>query len=281
MDDEFSPFLESSVRRNVRAAYGALGGTIQEGQNPIKNIQLIVSGSGGNLYITDLEDDGGDDAEVGIDTARPMIRTNDQNRQGGEVSALFSQMRTVQRNQILLQNEIIHFKATSCDLLTRLHQTIQRIAQAPMFTPRVRIRRQQQYDTQQEEQVENSAVRGLRGSNAIFQTRVDSRAVLSKRPRTLHVLWQEYEFGIAGKKAAKLFTVAERGRNKHAFCLRKPFWELVVSMICHGYTNTTAVDKIYEVYGNKSVVHTLRLIKKDSRTGGHDELSNFVTVEEV
>ena len=96
MDDEFSPFLESSVRRNVRAAYGALGGTIQEGQNPIKKIQLIVSGSGGNLYITDLEDDGGDDAEVGIDTARPMIRTNDQNRQGGEVSALFSQMRTVQ-----------------------------------------------------------------------------------------------------------------------------------------------------------------------------------------
>ena len=140
---------------------------------------------------------------------------------------------------------------------------------------------QQQYDTQQEEQVDNSAVRELRGANAIFHTRVDSRAVLSKRPRTLYVLWQEYEFGIAGKKAAKLFNTGERGRNKHALCLQKPFWELVVTMICHGYTHNTAIDKIYEVYGNKSVVHTLRLIRKDSRTGGHDELSNFVTVEEV
>ena len=115
----------------------------------------------------------------------------------------------------------------------------------------------------------------------MVQPRVDNRAVLSKRPSTLYVLWQEYGFGVAGKKAAKLYSAGERGRNKHAFCLRKPFWELVVTMISHGYTNTTAVDKIYEVYGNKSVVWTLRLIREDRRIGGHDELSNFVTVEEV
>ena len=114
-----------------------------------------------------------------------MNRTNDHNRQGGEVSALFSQMRTVQRQQVLLQNEIIHFKATTCDLLTRLHISIQRIAQAPVFTPRVRIQRQEQYDTQEEQRVEDSAVRQIRG---MVQPRVDNRAVLSKRPSTLYVL---------------------------------------------------------------------------------------------
>ena len=78
---------------------------------------------------------------------------------------------------------------------------------------------------------------------------VNERAVLSKRPRTLFVLWQEYEFGLSGNKAAKLFTPRERGRNKFSFCLRKPFWDLVISMIQHGYNNNSAIDKVYSVYG--------------------------------
>ena len=110
---------------------------------------------------------------------------------------------------------------------------------------------------------------------------MDNRATLCSRPRTLFVLWQEYEFGIAGKKAAKLFTPRERGRSKYAYSLRKSFWDLVVSMISHGYNHNTAIDKIYEVYGNLSVVKILRLIRTDKRTGGHDELSDFVTVTQV
>ena len=75
-----SALLESSVWTNVRATYAALEGTIQKGDNPMKKIQLIVSGSGGNLYITDMKDEDDADVEEGNDTPWPMLRTNDNNR---------------------------------------------------------------------------------------------------------------------------------------------------------------------------------------------------------
>ena len=34
-------------------------------------------------------------------------------------------------------------------------------------------------------------------------------ATLSPHPRSIHSLWQEYEFGIGGRKAAKDFTAME------------------------------------------------------------------------
>ena len=113
------------------------------------------------------------------------------------------------------------------------------------------------------------------------QKKVDNRSVLSKRPRTVYFLWQEYEFGITGKKAAKLYSIGYRGRNNHAYCLQKPCWDLVVSMIFHGYNHNKDIDKIYAVYRNLLVVLMLWLIRRDSRSGKHDELSNFVTLAEV
>ena len=42
-----------------------------------------------------------------------------------------------------------------------------------------------------------------------------------KYPRTLAILWTEYEYGIGGNKPAKYFTARERGMVKIAYCLRK------------------------------------------------------------
>jgi hypothetical protein len=39
-------------------------------------------------------------------------------------------------------------------------------------------------------------------------------ATLMPTPRSLYNLWQEYEFGVGGRKAAKLFSYSERGRSK-------------------------------------------------------------------
>ena len=52
-------------------------------------------------------------------------------------------------------------------------------------------------------------------------------AKLSNHPRCLHLLWNEYEFGIGVNKAAKLFTPEEPGKMKHRYCLRKIFWDTV------------------------------------------------------
>ena len=69
---------------------------------------------------------------------------------------------------------------------------------------------------------------------------------------------------------AKMFTPAERGRVKHKYCMRKLFWQLISKMMQHGFTAQTAIDMVYEVYGNHgSVAKILREIRRDK--GGHPE----------
>jgi hypothetical protein len=79
-------------------------------------------------------------------------------------------------------------------------------------------------------------------------------ATLSPLQRSLFVLWQEYEFGIGGRKAAKDFTAVERGRVKYTYHRRKVVWDAVAELVRAGWQANVACDKIYEVYGrNESV----------------------------
>jgi hypothetical protein len=68
----------------------------------------------------------------------------------------------------------------------------------------------------------------------------------SKTPKTLFVLWQEFEVGIGGRKPARLFTRVERGRVKCLYCRRKVLWEAVARLVRAGYTAHVAIDRIYE-----------------------------------
>ena len=73
--------------------------------------------------------------------------------------------------------------------------------------------------------------------------------------QTLHMLWTEYQFGVGGKKPAKLFTARERGEVKFLYSLRKPFWTLVGRTICFGYSRTNAIKKLkaFIVQGDQRV----------------------------
>eukprot|EP00957_Ditylum_brightwellii_P079766 6065519-Ditylum_brightwellii.AAC.1 len=46
-------------------------------------------------------------------------------------------------------------------------------------------------------------------------------ATLSRCPYDLDILWHEFEFGIGGRKAAKLFSPSDRGRVKVVYTKRK------------------------------------------------------------
>mgnify|MGYP003512971962 FL=1 len=46
-------------------------------------------------------------------------------------------------------------------------------------------------------------------------------------PRTLYDLWQEYQYGLGGRKPAKYFTPTERGKVKHKYSRRKVVWETI------------------------------------------------------
>ena len=93
-------------------------------------------------------------------------------------------------------------------------------------------------------------------------------ATLSANPRSLHALWEEYERGIGGRRAARLFTRAERGKVKHKYHRRKIAWDLISTLVRGGLTAQVAIDLIYDHYGRfDSVTVIINKMKVDHRNG--------------
>ena len=95
----------------------------------------------------------------------------------------------------------------------------------------------------------------------------------------LEFLWDEYQNGIGGRKPAREFTRAERGRCKAVYSQRKPFWVCMERQMNRGDTVLTALNRInsiYSVFG--SVPKMLIAIRRDEKRGGHT-LLNPVSVE--
>ena len=72
-------------------------------------------------------------------------------------------------------------------------------------------------------------------------------ATLSPTPRSLHVLWEEWENGIGGRKPASTFTVQESGHksSKSTYSRRKAFWSLVCHLVRRGLSSQDAINRIY------------------------------------
>ena len=97
---------------------------------------------------------------------------------------------------------------------------------------------------------------------------------LSKSPRTLHVLWEEWEFGVGGRHPAKGFNSPDRGRVKSVYSFRKVFWDICGNLIKRGYSHSTAIDLIYQVYGTgTSVTKILKQMHCDKKL---EEMLGFV-----
>ena len=108
----------------------------------------------------------------------------------------------------------------------------------------------------------------------------DTRPVtLTRNPKLLSAIWDEYQNGTGGRKPAREFTRAERGRCKAVYSQRKPFWVCMERQMNRGDTVLTALNRInsiYSVFG--SVTKMLIAIRRDEKRGGHT-LLNPVSVE--
>lgn len=100
---------------------------------------------------------------------------------------------------------------------------------------------------------------------------IAANATLAKSPKTLELLWHEYEFGIGGRKPAKFFTSAERGKVKHAYTRRKLIWDTISTLVRAGRSVPEAIALIYDVYGAKtSVTKITLLMRRDKQKSGGD-----------
>ena len=101
----------------------------------------------------------------------------------------------------------------------------------------------------------------------------DFVSTLSGSPVDLWALWEEYEFGVGGRKAAKKFTFHERGKNKYKYHRRKVVWDKIASLIRSGHSYHTAILEIYRVYGRDSTVtEIINKMRVDRGRGGHPGL---------
>jgi hypothetical protein len=89
------------------------------------------------------------------------------------------------------------------------------------------------------------------GGNAEHEFHVCT-SILFPLPQNLFDLWQEYIEGIGGKKPARHFSFSERGCVKHPFHIRKMLWDMISGLTRQGYTANSAIDLIYNVYGQKT-----------------------------
>jgi hypothetical protein len=104
-------------------------------------------------------------------------------------------------------------------------------------------------------------------------------ATLSKTPRTLMELWNEWQFGINGRKPAKDWTARERGNTtggiKQKYYRRKAVWEILARLVNQGYSPQGACHRIRQCYGrNQSVTGIICGMLRDRRAyaGCHPNL---------
>ena len=99
-------------------------------------------------------------------------------------------------------------------------------------------------------------------------------ATLSPTPRTLAELWEEYQFGIGGRKPAKDWSGIERGNKqfgiKQKYYRRKMVWLTIEKLMERGDTRNAAINKIRQAYGWRcSVTQIINYIIANHQNGGH------------
>ena len=291
-DVEASTLIDNVMVENVRSSVRSLNGCYNEqtGMNPVQKIPLVVSGEEGVLIIDEMLDDDDDEYNEGGQNNRGTTTNRSRNgrRDRNEIRVLVNSIKQLTRQNNELKNELHVFKQTCTTLLEQLNTSVQRVAIIPSIRSHGRLRGASSSTSTSTTSISTNIDFGTDNSNNnSSSSRVSNRnssrsrstipyeTTLVKCPKSLYVLWNEWEFGVGGRKPAKMFSSQERGRKevKFSYCLRKHYWDLISKMILKGYTHTSAIDKVYDVYGtNLSATAILRLIRRDAKTGGHPQL---------
>jgi hypothetical protein len=239
MDNDRRHYVPSGIRNHVQNAYQNLPNHLPDNENPVKKILLVVSMS--------LND------SVNIDDAA-AAGGGDNNGAGGaqdnnQINAMLRQDNALLRQDLAeARTEVRGLRTDMTQGFALVNRNVRRIGQMP-------VRR---------------AVALNQQANQNQVPAQPNPATLSRNPRTLFVLWQEYMEGIGGRKAARLFTAHERGRVKYNYHRRKVAWEAIATMVRAGNNADVAIDKIYEVYGRQNRVTVIINRMRQDRVIYHD-----------
>ena len=241
LSDDAGRFLPQELVDRIKTAYINIR-VLPENENPVKKVLLIVTGDEGEVYLDEIGGNlGGDGGAGGGGNALLM-----QASQRDQLLALYSQVSSLRRALEDLKVLEEQHRVEARREYQMLQSNIRRIAIQPVVRQRANDR-------------------GENGAAALDNGDLSS---LSPHPRSLHQLWQEYEFGIGGRKAAKLFTPQERGKVKHKYHRRKVVWDCIARLIRAGSTADVAINTILAIYGaNTTVTQIINQMKHDRQAG--------------
>ena len=267
-DEQFSIGLEAQLVENVRAVVNNITNDLEMDENPVKKVPLMVSGEEATLVLNEIIDDDDNDNGGGGGGNNGSNAVGSDQCIRGQMQLVLSTVRMLSRQNEEMKSDLQVFKITCNTLLEQLNENVKRVSLIP-GARHARTRGGGGVARIEPPEVDSATNRGnTRRAPPQYQS------TLMKNPKSLYVLWQEYEFGIGGRKPARQFSSKERGGVKFCYSLRNHYWKLVDKMILRGYTHTAAIDKIYSVYGSKlSTTKILQKIRSDSKTGGHNLLN--------
>ena len=183
------------------------------------------------------------------------------NNMAGGMQTVMAQFAVIHQENIDLRELVTTQYDVMRDELLRLHKVIGRVAHRLVMIDHGFVNCQ------------GAQPQGGGGDNDPEDSTVPYEAMLSNCPRSLFELWQEYEFGLQGWKAAKRFTSRERGRVKYKYHRRKVVWDMILRLLGRGHSIHTAIGETERVYGEGKTVSTyINLLRCDQRVGHHCDL---------
>jgi hypothetical protein len=190
--------------------------------NPVKKIPLNISGREESLIITDAVD---------ASTSQP-----DLNSQGNH--HIQTNLVTLNEKVDTVLTEVASLKST----IRVVNQNVVRLNSTMHFSRGTTA---------------NAAADSAAPSNSggvTGNSRPPTNATLCPAIKNLHDLWREYEVGLGNRKAAKLFTPAERGQVTVTYSRRNNVWEIIRKLVNAGFTSDAAIAKIYSAYGERTSI---------------------------
>jgi len=257
--------IPQEMKQRVQAAYRRIMVRSQNESNqimqPIQKYLLAISNMEEAVMITRARNQRTLSAPIGV------IGEYDTHVDGISTRLTHNRLDDMERTIIELKNANDHNFQAMDARLERMERSIKRL----MMTP---FRMQVQPSIPETNTGANEGRTNTVANRNPSEARPSFESSLVANPRDLFVLWQEYEFGVGGRKAAKLFTSSERGKVKFKYSRRKIVWECIHRLIRSGYTADSAIDKIYDVYGRSTSVSTIiNRMRDDEKRGGQPELS--------
>ena len=269
MDPDQSAVLPKPMVTRVRHLYQAIDGNqLTPEENPIARVPISLHQIDGKLIVTTLEDEMDDDGTNPDGT--PMTEEQHFNRRkrkyGGDAIERRMRNRRSDNEQLsTLTSQVLHLRNENKQLKLELEASSARTQDAIKVVNR-NVR----------QLMRSSAVGGgVRRGAAVpltITTRSQNNAILMDRPKSLHMLWNEYMFGIGGSKPAKEYTPQESHgvKNKDKFNMRKQFWLKCAEMVNAGWNAEEAINQFYQVYNHghyrcQNLTQILKAIKKDAR----------------